>query len=186
MPVMLLFSFAVASPAFADGFSLDHFLKNEPHVILKLTDRQAERVGRLRRLELSSRQHALLREKSGKAPTVLGVQSPGEPDCSCHISSAFWLNDRRVVIWTERLKYDRDGSRYYHQVRRRPGRFVMDARGRLYTAGKEITFEELERRMAAPRNARTYFQVSLPPAPPPNAEEKLGRIKKKYFFNYRL
>jgi hypothetical protein len=186
MALGLLLTLMMASTGLADGFSLDRFLQKESHTILELSDEQAESVGRFRRLELSPRQRTLVREKSGKAPRVLGVESPGEPDCSCHVSSAFWLDDRRVVVWAERLKHDRSDSKIYHQIRMRPGYFVMDIRGQLYSAGKPISLQEFERQMAAPRKARAYFQLSLPPNPPPKLERRLRQIQKKYYFSFRL
>ena len=185
-PLIFFVTLMLASPVLADGFSLDWFLKNEPHTILELSATQAESVGRFRRLELSQQQRTLVRGKSGKAPRVLGVESPGEADCSCHVSSAFWLDDRQVVVWTERLKYDQFDSKIYHQIRMRPGYFVMDVRGQLYAAGNPISLQEFESRIALPQKARGYSQMSLPPNPPLNIERKLRRLQKRYYFSFRL
>ena len=180
-------TFTMATSVFADRFSVDESLQKEPHTILTLSDRQTDEVGRLRRLELSPRQRTILQEKIGRrVPRVFGVESPSEPDCSCHVSSVFWLDARRVVVWTDRLKYDRSGSKDYYKIRLRPGYFVMDRHGHLYAAGQRISFQEFERRLATPRPRKAYFQVSLPPEPPRAAEKALLSIREKHQFNFRL
>src|SRR4051812_40658867 len=95
----------------ADGFSLERALAHDPHVTLKLTEEQRTSVGRERKLVLNKTQRTMLAKHARKVPRVLGVESLGEPDCSCHIASAMWTATSEVTIWTERLSWDKDGSR---------------------------------------------------------------------------
>jgi len=62
---------------------------------------QITTVGRERKLILSDAQRNTLSKYVRKVPKTLGVESVGEPDCSCHISSAMWTATAEVTIWTE-------------------------------------------------------------------------------------
>lgn len=75
---------AVHVSAWADGFRLTWARENEPHIVMQLSPDQVAAVGRERKLLLTQSQRETLAKFTKKVPPVLGVESLGEPDCSCH------------------------------------------------------------------------------------------------------
>jgi hypothetical protein len=115
----------------------------------------------------------------------LGVESLGEPDCSCHISSALWTATAEVTIWIERLRSDADGSKFYYEVRRKPGYYTANAKGDLFAAGKPVSWPAFEAAVLAKKDGE-YIQLSLPPTEPKNFTERVRELKARKNFNHRL
>jgi hypothetical protein len=168
----------------ADGFSLEWALAHDPYVTLKLTEEQRASVGRERKLVLNEAQRTMLAKHARKVPRVLGVESPGEPDCSCHIASAMWTATSEVTIWTRRLSWDKEGSRIYYECRQKPGNYTMDADGQIYAAGQPIPWEAFRSAVFAAKEGEV--QLALPPSLPQSLEDRIERLKKRKNFFYRL
>lgn len=183
--IAALLSLTCISASLADGFSLAWSLKNEPHVVLELTPEQIATVGRERKLVLTDAQRTTLRRRVKKVPRVLGVESPGEPDCGCCISPAFWSATNQMVIWTRRLASDKDGGRYYHELRLKPGLYTADAQGQIYAAGQPVTWKQFEAAVLAKREDE-YLQLSMPPQEPRDFAARVARLKKRKNFFFRL
>jgi hypothetical protein len=184
----LLFFLALSAllpAALADGFSYAWSRENEPHIVLKLSPEQIVTVGRERKLVLSERQHRTLIKFNKAVPRALGVESLGEPDCSCHISSALWTAPDEVTIWVERLGYDRDGSRLYYEVRRKKGRYTADNDGRIYAAGQPVSWKQFEKAVLS-RKDNEYIQLSLPPDAPKEFLARVERLRDRKHFSQRL
>jgi hypothetical protein len=169
----------------ADGFRLDWARENEAHIVMQLSPEQTALVGRERKLHLTDLQRETLSKFTKKVPRMIGVESLGEPDCSCHISSALWTDTNEVTIWVERLARDPDGSRAYYEVRHKRGYYTADAEGRIYAAGKAITWKQFEGAVLA-KKEEEYIQLSLPPREPKDFTARLRRLKAKMNFNHRL
>lgn len=169
----------------ADGFRLDWARENEAHIVMQLSPEQIATVGRERKLHLTDSQRDTLSKFTKKVPRILGVESLGEPDCSCHISSALWTDTNEVTIWVERLARDPDGSRAYYEVRHKQGYYTADAEGHIYAAGKPITWKQFEQAVLAKKEGE-YIQLSLPPIEPRDFSERVRRLKAKMNFNHRL
>ena len=176
---------AALHQARADGFRLDWAREHEPHIEMQLSAEQIAAVGRERKLHLTNDQRETLSKFTKKVPRILGVESLGEPDCSCHISSALWTETNEVTIWIERLARDPDGSRAYYEVRHKRGYYTADAEGRIYAAGKPITWEQFERAVLAKKEDE-YIQLSLPPTEPRDFTTRVRRLKARMNFNHRL
>ena len=106
--------------------------------------------------------------------------SPGEADCSCHIASAYWLDKEHVVVWLDRLKTDKDGSKWYYAVRLEDGRYVVDASGSLRCNGRVVSLSEYEALLAKPRKRGEWIQVSLSPNVPSKLYDRLRALHAKY------
>lgn len=180
----LLFCVALQH-ARADGFSLDWAREHEPHIVMQLSPEQVATVGRERKLELTGAQLETLSKFTKSVPPVLGVESLDEPDCSCHISSALWTATNEVTIWVERLARDPDGSRAYHEIRHKPGYYTADAEGRIYAAGKPISWEEFEKAVLA-KKEDDHLQLSLPPAEPRAFATRVRRLKARMNFSDKI
>jgi hypothetical protein len=152
---------------------------------MQLTPEQTALVGRERKLYLTDSQRETLSKFAKKVPRIIGVESLGEPDCSCHISSALWTDTNEVTIWVERLARDPDGSRAYYEVRQKRGYYTADAGGRIYAAGKSITWEQFERAVLAKKEDES-IQLSLPPREPKEFTVRVERLKAQMNFNHRL
>ena len=152
---------------------------------MQLSPEQSTVVGRERKLHLTGPQRETLSKFAKKVPRTLGVESLGEPDCSCHISSALWTDTNEVTIWIERLASDPDGSRFYYEVRHKRGRYTADAEGRIFAAGKPITWKQFERAVLTKKEGE-YIQLSLPPREPGDFTARVQRLKAKVNFNHRL
>lgn len=183
--IVALLSLAWISSSWADGFSLAWSLKNEPHVVLELTPDQVATVGRERKLVLTDAQRATLKQRVKKVPKVLGVESPGEPDCGCCIAPAFWSATNQMIIWTRRLAADKDGGRHYHELRLKPGRYTADAQGQIYAAGQPVTWKQFEAAVRAKQEGE-YLQLSMPPEEPRDFAARVERLKKRKHFFFRL
>lgn len=85
-----------SSFSWADGFSYLRARERNAHIVLQLSPDQVETVGRERKLVLTETQKKTLAKFTKRPPSVLGVESLGEPDCSCHISSALWTATSEV------------------------------------------------------------------------------------------
>jgi len=169
----------------ADGFRLDWAKEHEAHIVRQLSPEQVTSVGRARKLQVTASQRETLFKFTKKVPRILGVGSLGEPDCSCHISSALWTATSEVTIWVERLARDPNGSRAYYEVRHKRGHYTADAVGWIYSAGKLITWDEFERVVLAKKDDE-YIQLSLPPTEPREFTTRVRRLKTKMNFNHRL
>ena len=176
---------AAWNQARADGFRLDWAREHEAHIVIQLSPEQTATVGRERKLHLTDSQRETLSKFTKKVPRLLGVESLGEPDCSCCISSALWTDTNEVTIWVGRLARDPDGSRAYYDVRHKQGHYTADAEGRIYAAGKAITWEQFERAVLAKKEGE-YIQLSLPPIEPKDFSTRVRRLKAKMNFNHRL
>jgi hypothetical protein len=171
----------------ADGFVLDRALEMHPHITLELTEAQIATIGVWRRLDLTKEQLAKLRARGIKTPKILGVETLGEPDCSCCISSAFWIEKNRILLWTDRLKTDTDGSAWYYQVRSQEGHYVFDANGNLFYRGQPVTVADFQKVAAEKPAEGTSRQVSLGPGVSPDMEAKLRKLQRKNVcFHFRL
>lgn len=167
--------------AFADGFRLQWALENERHIVVQLSEAQIELVGRERKLILTPEQRKSLPIKAKKLPEVLGVETKQEPDCGCCISSVMWTATGEVTIWLDRLKYDKDGSSYYWEVRQKPGIFTANARGEIFQAGQPVSWGKF---VAVSKLKGAH--LSFPPSPPEEfrvrireLEDRGGRISRK-------
>lgn len=184
--VVIMFSVGRAR---ADGFELKRALAQDRHATLKLTPEQIELVGRERKLVLNDAQRAHLASFVKRVPKVLGVESPGEPDCSCHISSAMWTATSEVTIWLDRLAYDRDGSKEYYELRRQPGHFTANARGEIFAGGRPIAWPDFVAAVMAWKNAgadRGYLQLSRPPEQPESFRKKADWLWTQKHYYSRL
>ena len=171
--------------AWADGFQLNQAREYDRHVVIQLSPEQVETVGRERKLILTESQRERLGAFMKKVPPVLGVESLGEPDCSCHISSALWTATKEVTIWTDRLATDRDGSRYYHEVRRQPGRYTANANGELFAAGRPVSWAAFEAAVLRRKDGE-YLQLSLPPIEPKSFARRVRALQARKHFSHRL
>lgn len=70
-------------------------------------------------------------------------------------------------------------------VRHKRGHYTADAEGRIYAAGKPITWEQFERAVLAKKQDE-YIQLSLPPTEPEGFTARVRRLKAKMNFNHRL
>ena len=181
-PIALLL---LHGPAWADGFDLARSRKNEPHLVLRLSPEQVDTVGRERKLILTESQQETLARFTKKVPRALGVESLGEPDCSCCISSALWTATAEVTIWTERLRVDPDGSKAYYQVRKKRGHYTTDAQGELFAAGRPVTWASFEAAVLARKEGQT-IQLSLPPTPSKALAKRVRELKARASFSERL
>jgi hypothetical protein len=169
----------------ADGFQLSWALKHEPHVVLRLNDEQVSLVGRERKLVLTEAQLTKLRKHAKSVPDTLGVESLGEPDCSCCIGSVLWTATDQVTVWTDRLARDADGSRRFYEIRKKQGFYTADASGQIYAAGRPLTWEEFEKALKKKKDGQ-YVQLSLPPIQPSEFAIRVQSLKEKHHFFYRL
>ena len=184
-PLIAVLALLGGLSAFADGFQLRWAIEHEPHVVLHLSPDQITAVGRERKLVLTAEQRENLQRFAKDVPSALGVESLGEPDCSCHISSALWTATDQVTVWTERLARDKDGSKSYYEVRLKKGFFTADANGRIYSGGQPVTWEQFETAVKSKRDDE-YIQLSLPPVEPPAFAARVRALKEKHHFYYRL
>ena len=175
----------VAINALADGFQLSWALAHEPHAVLRLNPEQIARVGSERKWVLTEPQRKVLKRYAKNVPEVLGVQSLGEPDCSCCIGSVLWTATDSVTVWTDRLARDKDGSKSYHEVRKKQGFYTADAQGQIYAAGQPVTWKQFEKAVKAKREGQ-YLQLSLPPDEPKDFAMRVRRLKERHPFYYRL
>ncbi len=188
VPQPLLVAFAVLTLqvfARADGFRLDWAREHEPHIVMQLSPDQVATVGRERKLILTEGQRETLARFTKKIPRVLGVESLGEPDCSCHISSALWTATSEVTIWIDRLQRDPDGSKAYYKVRRQRGYYTANANGELFTAGQPVSWPAFEAAVLRKKEGE-YIQLSLPPTEPNNFTARIRELKARANFNHRL
>jgi len=169
----------------ADGFSLTWARENEPHIVMQLSPDQVATVGRERKLILTPGQRETLAKLTKKSPRVLGVESLGEPDCSCHISSAFWTATNEVTIWLDRLANDPDGSKIYYQARRKRGLFTANANGEIFAAGRPVSWRAFEAAVFARKDGE-YLQLSLPPTEPKDFAKRISKLNARKNFYYRL
>lgn len=185
--VILAVAAALCQPlsCLADGFQLSWSLKHEPHVVLRLTEEQVSMVGRERRLVLTEAQRTKLRKHAKAVPDTLGVESLGEPDCSCCIGSVLWTATDQVTVWTDRLARDVDGSRRFYEIRKKQGFYTADASGQIYAAGRPLTWEEFEKALKKKKDGQ-YVQLSLPPIQPSVFAARVRSLKEKHPFFYRL
>ncbi|HEV7405561.1 MAG TPA: hypothetical protein VGO11_21630 [Chthoniobacteraceae bacterium] len=174
-----------ARMARADEFVLERALAREHHTTLKLTPEQIELVGRERKLILTEAQKASLARRVRRVPDVLGVESLGEPDCSCHISSAMWTANSEVTIWLDRLAYDPDGSKRYYEIRRTPGLFTANARGELFAGGRPVPWSAFEKAVLKSKD-RDYIQLSRPPQEPEEFRKQADALWERKTFHRRL
>lgn len=171
--------------AWADGFRLNWARENEPHIVIQLSPEQVATVGRERKLILTERQRATLARFTKKVPAVLGVESLGEPDCSCHISTALWTATSEVTIWVNRLASDKNGSKFYYEVRRQPGHYTANADGKLFFAGQPVRWSAFEAAVLKNKDG-PYMQLSLPPTEPKNFAARLRSLQARGQVNSRL
>jgi len=185
-PVYLtLFLLASSSLSWADGFSYLRARERNAHIVMQLSPDQVETVGRERKLVLTEAQKETLAKFTKRPPSVLGVESLGEPDCSCHISSVFWTATSEVTIWIERLSRDPDGSKDYYEVRNQPGYFTANASGEIFAAGKPVSWAQFKAAVLAMKEEE-YVQLSLPPTQPKDFAARVRRLKETKNFYYRL
>ena len=170
---------------FADGFQLSWSLKHESHVVLRLTEEQVSLVGRERKLILTKAQREKLLKYSKTVPESLGVESLGEPDCSCCLGSTLWTATDQVTVWTDRLARDADGSKRYYEVRQKKGYYTADASGQIYAAGRPVTWEEFEKAVKRKKEGQ-YIQLSLPPNQPKDFSTRVRSLKERHHFYNRL
>ena len=180
-----LFSCIALHQARADGFSLRWATEHEAHIVIQLSPEQTATVGRERKLLLTPSQRKRLANFTKNVPEILGVESLGEPDCSCCISSALWTDTHEVTIWIRRLAQDKNGSRAYYEVRQKPGYYTADAAGRIYAAGKPVAWEQFEKMVLAKKKDE-YIQLSLPPKLPKGFATRIQRLEAKMSLNRRL
>lgn len=109
---LLAFAFLSVSfsQAFADGFSLTTALETSPHLTIRLSPSQISEVGRTRCLTLTKEQRDRLGRTLKSVPRVLGIESLGEPDCSCCISPAMWTDTDKVTMWIDKYSPAKDLS----------------------------------------------------------------------------
>lgn len=172
--------------ALADGFILERARENKSHIEMQLSPEQVATVGRERKLVLTPSQRETLASFAKNVPKVLGVESLGEPDCSCCLSSALWTDTNEVTIWVQHLPYDKDGSKWYHEVRKKPGHYTADANGRIFAAGKEVKWAEFESVVLKSTEGAGGVQLSLPPKEPKELASKLKRLRAKRYIGTRL
>ena len=181
--IALVFWSLSFSQAVADGFSLTFALETSPHVIVRLTPEQVIEVGRTRRLVLTEEQKNNLGYNLKNVPDVFGVESLGEPDCSCCISPAMWTDRDRVTIWIEKYSSKKDMSEYYRTVRLKERHFVMDSEGRVFHKGTEISLDRF-REIA---NTGEYgVHLAMPPICPPDIKKQIDELKSKGRVSSRL
>lgn len=176
---------AVVPEALGDGFSLLWAREHDAHIVMQLTPEQVAVIGRERKLVLTPEQRESLARLAPNVPKVLGVESLGEPDCSCCISSAMWTDTKEVTIWIERLARDRDGSKHYYECRTTPGFYTMDAGGQIFTAGQPVSWRQFQAAVLATKEGE-YIQLSRPPKVPSLLEYRMARLMKQKVFFYRL
>ena len=169
----------------ADGFSLAWSLAHDPNITMRLSGDQIATVGRERKLVLNDAQRATLSKYARNVPKVIGVESIGEPDCSCCISSAMWTATSEVTIWTQRLSRDKDGSKWYYECRLKPGYYTLDAEGQMFSGGKPVTWQDFEAAALA-RKPGVFIQLSLPSNPSESLMKRVKEFKAKNHFYYRL
>lgn len=162
----------------ADGFNLDWARENQAHIVMKLSPEQITTVGRERKLILTDSQRRTLSKFTKKEPRILGVESIGEPDCGCCISSVFWTATNEVTIWIERLVDDEERNNWYYEVRHKAGYYTVDAEGQLYAAGKHLSWEQFERSVLASEDGK-YIHLSLPPEGPEDFTARVKQLKTK-------
>jgi|GEM_PF-3362346 len=177
--VCLLF---VVPSALADGFRLSFALETSPHVIVHLSPEQIIEVGRTRRLVLTQEQKQKLAYNLKNVPDVFGVESMGEPDCSCCISPAMWTDTDKVTIWLHKYSSEKDLSEYYRTVRQQDRHFVMDSEGRIFHKGTEVSFD----RFSDIANTGDGVQLAMPPICPPDVEKKIDDMKSRGRVSSRL
>lgn len=176
---------AVVPEVQADGFSLLWAREHEAHIVMQLSPEQVAAVGRERKLVLTPEQRESLTRLAPNVPKVLGVESLGEPDCSCCISSAMWTDTKEVTIWIERLTRDRDGSKRYYECRTKPGFYTMDAGGQIFAAGQPVSWRQFQAAVLAAKED-DYIQLSRPPKVPSMVEFRMARLIKQKLFFFRL
>ena len=176
LPYLLIALFLSSGLLIADGFSLNRAIAQDEPCVLRLTKTQIAQVGRERKLVLNEAQKQKLQKKTKNVPAILGVESLGEPDCSCCISSAMWTNTRTITVWIRRLAYDRTGSRFFYECRLKPGHYTMDAAGRIYIAGKPVTWDAFIADMRERVRAKLPRHLSLPPTVPSGIQRKLDLL----------
>lgn len=171
------------SQAFADGFSFAFALETSPHVIVRLSPEQVIEVGRTRRLVLTEEQKKKLNYNLKNVPDILGVESLGEPDCSCCISPAMWTDTDKVTIWIEKYSSKKDLSEYYRTVRLQDRHFVMDSEGRVFQKGTEVPFDKF-REIA--NTGEHGVHLAMPPICPPNIKKQVDELKSEGRVSSRL
>ncbi|MES2572555.1 MAG: hypothetical protein V4710_21205 [Verrucomicrobiota bacterium] len=179
--VFLAFSLS----AWADGFHLTRALENKPHIVMQLSPAQVAVVGRERKLVLTEDQRETLSQFMKKVPRVLGVESLGEPDCSCHLSSALWTATSEVTIWVNQLAHDADGSKFYHEVRRKRGHYTANANGEIFASGRPVSWSAFEAAVRGKKDGN-YIQLSRPPTEPKHFTIRLRELQARAHFNSRL
>ena len=182
LTALIFLSFS-CSQAFADGFSLVFALETSPHVIVHLTPEQVIEVGRTRRLVLTEEQKKNLGYTLENVPDIFGVESLGEPDCSCCISPAMWTDTDKVTIWIKKYSSKKDLSEYYRTVRLQDRHFVMDSEGRIFHKGTEVSFDDF-RDIA---NTGEYgVHLAMPPICPADIKKQIDDMKSKGRVSSRL
>ena len=177
--------FAFCGFAHADKFAINRAREHEPHIVMQLSPPQIATVGRERKLILTQDQRETLARFTKKVPRVLGVESLGEPDCSCHISSALWTATNEVTIWIDRLRGDPHGSKAYYEGRRQRGYYTANANGELFAAGKPVSWPAFEAAVLRKKD-NEYIQLSLPPNAPKDFIRRVHKLDAIGDFNYRL
>ncbi len=159
---LVLFS-GITSSGYADGFDLKQSLEKFPHLKLQLTEAQIQTVGTSRHLHFTKEQIRLIREHGKNAPDVVGVMTRDEPDCSCHIAPAFWIERDRMIVWLNHIEQSEKSKKWYLEVRNDPRRYMVDVDGNFWQPGREISRPEFEAAVEVAKKAKTRVQVSLSP-----------------------
>jgi len=181
--IALVFLSVSSSQVFADGFSLTFALETSPHLTIRLSPSQISEVGRSRSLMLTKEQRDRLGRNLKSVPRVLGVESLGEPDCSCCISPAMWTDTDKVTIWIDKYSPTKDLSKYYRDIRQKNRHFVMDANGSIFQAGKRVDFEEFIRQAKVGEHG---VHLAMPPQTPSGLDAKLAQLRKDGRVSSRL
>ena len=169
----------------ADGFSLAWAREHEPHIVMQLSSDQVATIGRERKLVLTLSQRETLAKFTKEVPEILGVESLGEPDCGCCISSALWTDTNEVTIWVQRLANDKNGSNYYHEIRKKPRHFTAYANGCIFAAGEEVKWTAFESLVLRSKDGES-IQLSLPPRLPEEFASKLKLLRAQKHIGSRL
>jgi hypothetical protein len=177
--------FLIPASLWADGFDLKWERENRLHLVMQLSPDQVLAVGRERKLTLTERQRGTLAKFTKQVPNVLGVESLGEPDCSCHVSSALWTAPSEVTIWIERLQKDTDGSKMYYEIRSKPGYYTANTKGEIFNAGKPVSWSAFEAALLS-KGEQEVVKLSLPPAAPKSFTDRVQKLRARKPFNERL
>lgn len=170
---------------FADGFSLVWAREHEAHIVIQLTPEQVAIVGRERKLVLTQAQHDTLANFKKPVPKIIGVESLGETDCSCCISSALWTANSEMTIWLDRLARDDDGSKDFFELRLEHGFYTMDVTGQIFQAGQPKSWAAFQAAVLTSKEGE-YIQLSRPPLLPEAVTARIAALKERKNFQYRL